>query len=265
MVTVKNALDVIEEFAPKTLAAEYDNPGLKIGDDNSILHGILVTVDTNEAVIAEAVKKGCNLIIEHHPSIWKPLRGLDCRVPLNRTLIAAAKNDIAIYSAHTNVDFTIGGLNDYVTEIMGLTDVETIDGLQSARMGKIPFNKEITLCEYAKYVSKVFNDDNVITVGNLDKKISKVAVINGAGGNEDDTWATFNAGADVFVTSEVKYNVTRLAKDLEYAIIQVGHFESEAFFMPLIKKVLQNKLTDTPIYTAESIRSAYNRRGEIWN
>ena len=108
MVTVKNALDVIEEFAPKAIAAEYDNPGLKIGDENSCLRGVLITVDTNEEVIAEAIKKGCNLIIEHHPSIWKPLRGLDNRVPLNRTLIAAAKNDIAIYSAHTNVDFTVG-------------------------------------------------------------------------------------------------------------------------------------------------------------
>lgn len=265
MVTVKNALDVIEEFAPKSLAAEYDNPGLKIGDANSVLRGILITVDTNEAVITEAVENGCNLIIEHHPSIWKPLRGLDNRIPLNRTLIAAAKNDIAIYSAHTNVDFTIGGLNDYVAEMMGLTDVDTIDGLQSARMGNVTFNKEIMLREYVKYISEVFDDDNVITVGNLDKKVSKVAVINGAGGNEDDVWATFNAGADVFVTSEVKYNVTRLAKDLDYAIIQVGHFESEAFFMPLIKKVLQNKLSDTPIYAAESIRSAYNRRGEIWN
>lgn len=265
MVTVKNALDVIEEFAPKAIAAEYDNPGLKIGDEDSCLRGVLITVDTNEEVIAEAIKKGCNLIIEHHPSIWKPLRGLDNRVPLNRTLIAAAKNDIAIYSAHTNVDFTVGGLNDYVAERMGLIDVGTIDGLQSPRTGNVAFNKEITLREYAKYISEIFDDDNVITVGNLDKKISKVAVINGAGGNEDDTWATFNAGADVFVTSEVKYNVTRLAKDLDYAIIQVGHFESEAFFMPLIKKVLQNKLTDTPIYAAESIRSAYNRRGEIWN
>lgn len=265
MVTVKNVLDVIEEFAPKSLAAEYDNPGLKIGDENSELRGILVTVDTNEAVIAEAVEKDCNLIIEHHPSIWKPLRGLDNRIPLNRTLIAAAKNDIAIYSAHTNVDFTDGGLNDFVAEKIGLTDVVTIDGLQSARIGKVAFDKGITLREYAKYIAEIFNDDNVITVGNLDKRISKVAVINGAGGNEYDTWSTFDAGADVFVTSEVKYNVTRLAKDLGYAIIQVGHFESEAFFMPLIKKVLQNKLTDTPIYTAESIRSSYNRRGEIWN
>lgn len=263
MVTIIDAIRELERFAPPETAAEYDNPGLKTGDASSELTGILITVDTNENVVAEAVAKGCNLIIEHHPSIWKPLRAFDINIPLNRAIMSAIKNDIALYSAHTNVDFADGGLNDYVAAKMNLNNVSAIDGPQSARLGYL--SEATTLKEYAKIVSKIFDDDNIITVGNLSKKIKSVAVINGAGGNEHDLLATYKAGADVFVTSEVKYNVTRLAKDLDYAIIQVGHFESEECFLPLVASVLKNKLSEVPIHCAETISSTYNRRDEIWN
>lgn len=261
MVRIEDVIKIIEEFAPLNLAAEYDNSGLKIGNVNAEITGVIVTVDTNIDVVTEAVRKKCNLIIEHHPSIWKPLRALSCDIPLNRVLIECAKNDIVLYSAHTNVDFAEGGLNDFVAQKLGLKNIYAIDS-QSARVG---ITEKTDLLKFAKRVSEIFSDDNIITVGNLDKPIEKVAVINGAGGNEEEMWLTYKEGADVFVTSEVKYNVTRLAKELDYAIIQVGHYESEAFFMQLIKNVINHKLPDLPVFSAESIGSSYNRRGEIWN
>ncbi len=257
MYKIADVIEIIERNFPPILAAEYDNPGIKIGNEQNPLTGILVTLDTNVDVVKEAIRLNCNLIIEHHPSIWSPLRAFDISVPLHNVLIECAKNDITLYSAHTNVDFAEGGLNDFVAEQLGLMDVEK-SNIHSARIGKV---KETNLAEYSQYVADFFQDDNVITIGDLNKKITRVAVINGAGGNEVDTWDTYRAGADVFVTSEVKYNVGRLAKDLGYAIIQVGHYESEALFMPLIKKVIENELSDVTVHTAKSIGSIYNRRG----
>ncbi len=263
MATIKDAIDIIEEFAPLSLAEDFDNCGLKIGDTEAKLTGVLVTVDTNVDVVKEAKSKGCNLIVEHHPSIWGALKNIDNQVPLNKMLIEAAKSDIAVYSAHTNVDYTSGGLNDCVAEILGLENVRYISTLSSARIGEL--QEPLTLRELAKRIAGILDDDNVMTVGNLGRTVKTAAVINGGGGHADFLWEAYRAGADIFISGEVKHSVARLAKDLNYAIIQVGHYSSEAYFKKLIKKVVSDKLKDVRIEEAESIGSPFNKRGEIWN
>lgn len=264
MAKIAEAIKIIEEFAPLELAEDFDNCGLKIGGIDNELSGILLTVDTNADVVREAAKNKCNLIIEHHPSIWKPLKAIDSRVPLNNALLEAAKSDIAIYSAHTNVDYTENGLNDFVAKKMGLLSVRYIGKPSSARIGEL--KEAVTLAEYTKKLSKLLDDDNVIAVGDLNRKIKNVAVINGGGGgNPDYLWETYNAGADVFVTAEVKHSVARLAKDLDYAIIQFGHYASEADFITLVREVLEKLLKNVPIFGSESITNPYNKRGAIWN
>lgn len=262
MVRIADAIKILEDFAPLELSEDFDNCGYKTGCGENPLKAILVTVDTNSEVVKEAIKKGCNLIIEHHPSIWKPLKSINPSVPLNAAIIEAIKNDVCIYSAHTNVDYTAGGLNDVVAQAMGLKNVSFINTCSSARQGET--DKEYTLKEYAKKIADCFHDDNVSTVGDPDKIIRKVAVINGGGGREDALLETMAAGNDVFVTAEVKHSVARLAKDSDYAIIQVGHYTSEKFFMDLIKDLFEKKLPQIKVYCAEAIGDPYNKRGEIW-
>lgn len=262
MVRIDDAVKILEEFAPLELSEDFDNCGYKTGSGKLELSGILVTVDTNRDVVKEAVGKGCNLIIEHHPSIWKPLKSIDPSRPLNTVLIEAIKSDVCIYSAHTNVDYTNGGLNDTVAYAMGLKNVSYIKTPSSARQGET--DKNYTLKEYARKISELFSDDNVSIVGDPEKIIKKVAVINGGGGREDALLETMEAGNDVFVTAEVKHSVARLAKDSDYAIIQVGHYSSEKLFMNLIKDLYSKKLPQIQVYCAESIGDPYNKRGEIW-
>lgn len=265
MVKIADIIQKIEEFAPLALAEDFDNCGLKIGNVKEEVAGILVTVDTDLSVIREAKEKGCNFILEHHPSIWHPLKKIDVNVPLNAALIEAAKNDIAIYSAHTNVDYTEGGLNDYVAEKMLLSDVRSPFGPSSARVGFLNTNDKMSLKQYACLLARIFDDDSISVVGDPNKPIGKVAVINGGGGGREDVlWATYSDGCDVFVTAEVKHNVARLANSLNYAIIQFSHYKSEADFMPLMQKILQ-KAYPVPVYCAESVRSPFISRGEIWN
>ena len=263
MASIAQVIQTIEKFAPKELSESFDNCGLKIGEINNIVTGVLVTVDTNLDVIKEAEEFGCNLIVEHHPSIWQPLRSFDLKLPLNQAILEAGKNNIAIYSAHTNVDYTTDGLNDIVAASMGLGDVRPVGDYSSARIGSL--KKDASLKDYAILLSKVFDDDNISVVGDLNKNIKNVAVINGGGGGcIDSILDTFNAGADVFVTGDVKHSVARLAKDLGYGIIQVGHFTSEKAFLPLMKKVINKEFPDLNVIESEIIGSPYNRREEIW-
>ena len=257
MAKIYEIIQYIESFAPLSLQGDFDNCGLKNGDTSMEATGVMITLDTNEDVVLEAIAKNCNLIIEHHPSIFHPIRKLDYTLPLIKAISLAIKNDIAIYSAHTNVDFCDGGLNDYVARQLGLKNIRKCGEPCDPRMGET--EETTTLREYAEKVSVILKDKNVLTIGDSDKVITKVALVNGGGGgSEADLLCAVNAGADVYVTGDVKYNVARLAKDMKYAIIQVGHYTSEQGFMTLMSDKLNEKFNSLKTYKATSLPNPYN-------
>ncbi len=255
MSKVSDIIKVIEDFAPLSLQGEFDNCGLKLGSMDTKVSGILITLDTNEDIVNEAIEKNCNFILEHHPSIFYPLKKLDYDLPLIKAISLAIKHDIAIYSAHTNVDFAENGLNDYFAKKIGLNKVYSLKA-DGARMGKL--NEETTLAQYAQKLREILKDNNIRTVGRLDKKIKKVAAINGGGGSSADELVTsFRQGCDIFVSGDVKYAVSRLAKDLDYGIIEIGHYTSEQDFLPLMGRILEEKL-DTKVFLSERQTNPYN-------
>lgn len=254
---IKDVIKAIEEFAPRSLQGDFDNCGLKLGDVENELHGVLVTLDTNEAVVDEAIAKNCNLIIEHHPSIFHAVKKFDYALPLTKAMTKAIKNDIAIYSAHTNVDFADDGLNDYAAKQLGLLNVRKTGEPCDPRMGEL--EKEVTLEEFYQTVKKTYNDKNATYIGDPNKNIRRVAVVNGGGGShEDDLLTAVRSGADVFVTGDVKYSVARLAKDAGYAIIQVGHYDSEQGFSDLMSDLLEKVIGKEKIYKATTLLNPYN-------
>lgn len=262
MPKIRDIIKAIEAFAPPELALDFDNCGLLYGDPDKEISSVLVTLDTNPEVVAEAAAKGCALIIEHHPTLFYPIKKIDLRHPKHKALCEAIKNDIAIYSAHTNVDFAEGGLNDEVAKILGLIDITTLDGTpHSARMGRL--DRVHTLKELAKKVELALGDPNVATVGDPEMKVQTVAIVNGAGGgSEEAVWQAKAAGADIFITSEFKYNVLRLAKDVNYGIITVGHYDSEAPFTNLICRILGESKTGVKVCPAQSLKNPFNDRSD---
>lgn len=257
MLTVKDVVKVIEDFAPLSIQADYDNSGLLFGNPNLEVRGILITLDNSPEIVEEAVKRGCNMIIEHHPSVFNAIKKIDWNLPKHRALALAIKHDVAIYSAHTTVDFTFGGLNDTVAKKLGLTDIVTLgDEPSGARIGNL--TDPVDLEALSLKVSDVFSDKHVYYVGAPNAKIKRVAVVNGAGGGSESLLLSVkDAGADVFISSEYKYNVIRLAKDLGYAIISFGHYDSEKPFCDLIKSVLSQHNIDCA-YVAETSTNPVN-------
>lgn len=241
MLKIKDVIKAIEEYAPLENQASYDNCGLLYGDLNWDYKGALVTLDTSIDVVKEAVSKGINLIIEHHPSIFMPIKKLNVEIPKHQALVYAIKNDVAIYSAHTSVDFTEGGLNDKVMQLLGCVSYSTANGnLSDMRVGDL--NSPISLNEFVENIKSIFNDKHVTYVGESNKMIKKIAVINGGGGSQEgEVYNALYTGADVFISGDFKYNVLRLAKDLGYAVIVFGHYDSEMPFINLIKEQLTNK------------------------
>ena len=130
---------LIEQLAPLSYQESYDNSGLLVGDPLSPLKGILVTLDITPEVVDEAQQKGLNLIVSHHPIIFSGLKKITGKTDVERVVIKAIKNDIAIYSAHTNLDSVIGGVNSKIGEKLGLTNLEFLRPLDGELIKLVVF------------------------------------------------------------------------------------------------------------------------------
>lgn len=123
---IKEITDYLESIAPLSLQESYDNAGLLTGNGNTECSGIITSLDVTEAVVEEAVQKKCNLIVAHHPIIFKGLKKINGKNYVERTIIAAIKNDIAIYAIHTNLDNLVEGVNKKIAQKIGLENCRTL-------------------------------------------------------------------------------------------------------------------------------------------
>ncbi len=123
---LKQIIETIEQFASPSYQESYDNAGLITGNGEMEITGALICLDSTEAVIDEAIRKHCNLIIAHHPIVFSGIKKLNGKNYVERTIIKAIKNDIAIYAAHTNLDNVYKGVNHKIAEKLGLTNLKIL-------------------------------------------------------------------------------------------------------------------------------------------
>jgi len=137
-------ISLFEQWSPKRYALEGDPVGVHIGQLNRPVNKVLVTLDINEQVIDEAIEKGANLIIAHHPPIFRPLKSIATDTPQGRVIEKCVKNDITIYAAHTNLDVAPGGVNDMIAEQLGLIETKVVAPTYSEPLYKITVFSPVT-------------------------------------------------------------------------------------------------------------------------
>ena len=220
----KKLIDRFESFAPKTIAFTNDPVGLQIGNVNNDIKRVMVTLDVRPEVVDEAIKQNCDMIFSHHPLIFRPIKNLDLSNPQNQMYAKLIQNSILVYSAHTNLDVAKGGMNDWLTEAMGLNHVQMVYSnhydTNIGRIGVLP--TPVTVEEFAKTLKKIFNLEGLRLVANDNKAMVKnVAVVGGDGGKFYPEM--LKAGADVFVTGDVYYHTGHdmLADGIN--VVDVGH------------------------------------------
>lgn len=130
--SIKEIVQHLDREIPKSLQEHYDNCGLQVSAESDSLKGVLLAVDITEDIVREAVETDCNLIVTHHPLLFKGLKQVSQRTYIERAVRLAIKNDIAIYAAHTNLDNLKGGVNHRWAEMMGLQDCRTIAPLEQS-------------------------------------------------------------------------------------------------------------------------------------
>jgi len=123
---IKNLTNYLESIAPSMYQESYDNSGLIVGNLNADIKGVMLCLDSTEAVVDEAIEKGCNVVVAHHPIVFKGLKRITGRNYIERTIIKAIKNDVAIYAIHTNLDNVHTGVNAKICEKLGLKNTRIL-------------------------------------------------------------------------------------------------------------------------------------------
>ncbi|MDR2682793.1 MAG: Nif3-like dinuclear metal center hexameric protein [Dysgonamonadaceae bacterium] len=136
---VKDVINAIEAYAPPSLQESYDNSGIQLGDVNQPVHGLLLCLDVTEEVVDEAIERRCNLIVSHHPLIFKGIRSLTGANYIQRAIVKACKHDIAIYAAHTNMDNANGGVSHRIASKLGLQNIKILSPQQHALQKLVTF------------------------------------------------------------------------------------------------------------------------------
>jgi dinuclear metal center YbgI/SA1388 family protein len=236
----------LEQYAPLEYQETYDNCGLIIGDANAEVKGVLITLDCIESVIDEAIATGCNLIVAHHPIIFSGLKKINGKNYIERTLIKAIKNDIAIYAIHTNLDNVHNGVSAKIADKLGLENCKVLapkqelnsDLVGSGIIGElnIPVDSQVFL----KNLKQNMQADCVRYTALVKDEIKTVVVCGGSGSFLLNN--AIAAKADVFITADFKYHEFF---DTENTIIiaDIGHYESEQFTKDLIYDLLVKNFT----------------------
>ncbi|MDW8799796.1 Nif3-like dinuclear metal center hexameric protein [Clostridium sp. A1-XYC3] len=264
---VKNIHSIMEKHAPARLKQSYDNVGLMVGDMNSEVSSILIALDCTMDVVEEAKKKGCNLIFTHHPLLFKKPSNITTDTLLGRKIIELIRNDISLYSSHTNLDAVKGGINDIIMNLLGMDKckiIEPIEGTsgneEGSGIGRIAELKEvITLDQFCDRIKKALNISVLRYAGPESKKITKVAVINGSG--QDYFSAAKKMGADCVITGDTTYHYVSDFQEEGIAIIDAGHFGTEWPAMTLVAEYLKKQIEDmgfnSTIILSETSRNPY--------
>ena len=237
-ITVEDIIDELNSLAPIHLAQEWDNVGLQIGSKDQEVSKILLALDATTNVVDEAIGKGVDMIITHHPIIFSPLKNIILDNPKGNNIYKLIRNNISLYVMHTNFDTAFGGTNDVLAAVIGLDDVEVLNpddnGMGIGRIGK---TNSITIEELTNKLKSKLNISHARVVGEPGTKISKIAICTGSGMS---FMKSVVGKADVLITGDVKFHEAQEARDLGIAIIDVGHYASENIAMPSIKKYLDD-------------------------
>lgn len=251
---LRDITGALEAFAPLSLQDGFDNAGLQIGLTEDVdTTGVLLCLDVTEDVVDEAIRKGCNVVVSHHPLLFHPCKSITGADYIQRTIMKAIRGGVAIYSAHTNLDNANGGVNNKMAEKLELSnysvlqpkagDAETGAGL----IGTLPspIDKE----DFIRQVKATFHVDCLRCNRWTGQRVSRVALCGGAGAFLIPD--AIKAGADVFITGEIGYH-RFFGYENDIMLMEIGHYESEQYTREITRQILSAQFPQLRIIDTET-------------
>lgn len=239
--TANDIIKIIETHAPIDLAYEWDNPGLLCGFGAKEVKRVFLALDANLNTVYEAIDASADMMITHHPILFKSINKINFDTPEGKMLELLIKHNITLYSAHTNLDMASDGINAVLAERFGLCDVEIIEpsekypGCGLGRIGVLPRTE--TVYSLADAAKDIFSTPCLRIIGDIRKTVRKVAI--GSGSCSEIIPAAIAMGADIMITGDMKYH-----ESLDFAlagmtVIDAGHFPTETVCMDIFEEYLK--------------------------
>ncbi|MEO6963922.1 MAG: Nif3-like dinuclear metal center hexameric protein [Puia sp.] len=246
----------LETLAPLDFQEDYDNCGLILGEGGEPCLGMLISLDTTEAVILEAVQRNCNLVISHHPLIFHGLKQINAATGTGRTIMAAIRHGVAVFAMHTNLDNVLSGVNGAMADQLGLVNRR----LLLRKPGSGPGNRgeqgsgllgELSdLIGEKEFLARVREKFGIPAIRHsrlTGRPVKRVALCGGAG-----SFLIINAllgKADFFITADIRYHEFFEA-DGKLVLADIGHYESEQFTVDLLHDAIQKKFPNFAVLKA---------------
>ena len=225
-VSFKAIIDVMENLAPLTLKEDWDNPGLLVGNPEQEVQSVLLTLDVTKENVCYAVDHGFDCIISHHPVIFSGIKALRTDTYDGRMFAQLLSHNIGVYSSHTNLDSATGGVNDVLASLLELHDVRPLDGEEGSSMGRIGrLSEAMSLAEVMEYI-KVKLNRPVLPYGGAATCFMNDAV---------------RAGADLYLTGDVKYHDFQQAVKDDIFLVDGGHYGTEFPVVFELQRLLQTE------------------------
>ncbi|MBQ6069149.1 MAG: Nif3-like dinuclear metal center hexameric protein [Bacteroidales bacterium] len=261
MTTIATLIDLLDAELHPEYQENYDNAGFLLGDPTEECRGVLVALDVTDDVIEEAIEKGANMIVTHHPMIFGNLKRITPANALGRYIFKLIKNNISVYAAHTNLDNLKHGVNGILAEILGLTDCHILRQLAgqpspdvgAGMVGRLPY--PMPTVAFLEQVKMSLGLPLLRTSGIVNPVVDKVAVCGGAGNFLiDDAKAQH---ADIYLTGDLKYHDFQRAEG-DIILADIGHFESEQFSKELIYSIISKKFSNFACFISHRGKSFVN-------
>lgn len=232
--TVKELYEKMSERIPEQLREEWDNDGLMCSADSSgEVRRALVSLDVTEEVVDYAIENGFDLIVSHHPLIFKPVSRLIEDDHIARKLIKLISNNVSVFSFHTRADKVVGGVNDQLCDLIGLYGTKPFGDGGIGRIGRL--DEECSLEDFVYRVKDQLGLQTIL-VSDGYNRVGTVAVLGGDG--KDYVRAAIEAGADTYISGRIGYNVMEEAAEMGINLIEAGHYFTEfpvtSFFRTLL-------------------------------
>lgn len=237
MILIKDICDIMEVNAPLQTALAFDNVGLLVGDMNAEVTGVVIAVDVSRSALQKAIDNNANMIIAHHPIIFKSIKRLNAGNYIDDIVTEAIRRRINIYACHTNADNAADGLNYNLIKALGASNICALCDDGTGCYGDIDCNIKELVKRVNTYVKGIVK----VNYGHSRQHIGRIALVTGSGGRDEDiAKRVFDIGADCYLTGEVAHNIRLEFIDKGVNLIEFGHYESERIFIDIVMRWLND-------------------------
>lgn len=229
----REIIEIMEKHYPLSLQEEWDKCGLQIGDQQQDIQKIMISLNADNNTLDEAIQKGCQMLITHHPFLLNPMINIDKDHYMGEFIFKAIQNNIVVYSSHTALDNI--SMNYWLIEALGVHDIENGDESGISKIATL--DQPMKMNDFIDYVQNIYHLDHFKYAGYVDE-IKKVAICGGSGADFIDA---FYGKADAYLTGDTKYRHAKNSVDHNLLLIDINH-HAENIMVRKLKELLEKEV-----------------------